>query len=284
MSAAHSLPPADTVEVVLAKIKDIAVLPQVVFKIMEMTGNEAASAGELESAIIVDPGFSAKLLALANSASFSLPKKVTSIREAVMFIGLRQVRQTAMAVGVFDMFVGKTDKESLRRRSWWRQSVDTALCARSLSERFNAGSPELAYTTGLLHLIGKTLLDRYESKEYEKVTLLCERGVTDFQAEQAVYGCHHILVAEGAAKKWGFPEELAMGLNYMQLHEDPKVSQARAILAVSHRIASIARDGADGGANLPEWAVPALPPAAQDQAKLVEAGLAAIAAGAHLHM
>ncbi len=110
----------DPIDRILSQCGDVAVLPQVVFKIMEMTGDDSSSAHALERAIVVDPGFSIKLLAQANSAYYSLPKKVTSIKEAIMFVGFKSVRQLAMAVGVFDMFVGKTDKDSLRRRGWWR--------------------------------------------------------------------------------------------------------------------------------------------------------------------
>ncbi|HXH59835.1 MAG TPA: HDOD domain-containing protein, partial [Fimbriimonadaceae bacterium] len=117
----------EAVEIVLASTKEVAVLPQVVYKIMEMTSSTDSSAAMLERAIIIDPGFSTKILTQANSAYYALPRKVTSIKEAVAFLGFRAVRQLAMAVGVFDLFLGKTDAESIRRRGWWRHSLDTAL-------------------------------------------------------------------------------------------------------------------------------------------------------------
>ena len=152
-----------------SRINEIAVLPHVVFKVLEISSSTDTPASAMEKAIIIDPGFSSKLLMLANSAYYSLPRKVSSIREATTFLGFKAVRQLAMTVGVFDLFVGKTDKESLRRRTWWRHSVDTAVCCRWLAAEAKSVSSEEAYTCGLLHYIGRTLLDRIGEANYEEV-------------------------------------------------------------------------------------------------------------------
>lgn len=272
---------------ILTKGGDVAVLPQVVFKIMEMTGDDTSSAMALEKAIVVDPGFSIKLLAQANSAYYSLPKKVTSIKEAILFVGLKSVRQLAMAVGVFDMFVGKTDKDSLRRRGWWRNSLDAAVCSRELAAKFPSVSQDEAYTCGLLHLIGKTILDRYDPAKYEKVELLIQHGATDRQAEKAVYGCDHVEIAMASAKNWGFPDLLVAGLNYRDdecgLGTDRQIA---ALVSTAHAISKIAIDGgpdaAEGPDRIPGWAIEALG-ITQDQVDpLITTGVEAISNAARL--
>lgn len=214
MSAVPIEPMPTAVEQVLSRSKDISVMPQVVFKIMEMTGKEDQSAIMLEKAIIVDPGFSARMLTQANSAAFALPKKVTSIREAIAFIGFSRVRQLAMTVGVFDLFVGKTDRESLRRRSWWRHSVETANVGKMVAEISRTVDPDVSYTGNLLHLIGKTILCRFDTKAYDQVDDLITEGKTDREAEKIVFGCDHIQVGVGASIKWSFPPELISAMEY----------------------------------------------------------------------
>ena len=189
--------PENPVDKIVSQVKDVAVLPQVVFKIMETTGNTETSPAELERDIIVDPGFSAKVLAMANSAHFALPKRVTSIRDAIAFLGLKQVRQLAMHAGVFDLFVGKTDKESLRRRAWWRHSLDTAVCAKWMAGQLRGLNPEEAYAAGLLHLIGKTIMDRSDPEMYSMVMMASEKAVPTLIAEKHFFGCNHVAV--GAA-------------------------------------------------------------------------------------
>lgn len=232
------------VQGVLAKVGDVAVLPQVVYKIMEATGSAETTAQAVESQILVDPGFASKVLAQANSAYYALPKKVTSIREAVMFLGFKAVRQLAMAAGVFDLFVGKTDRESLRRRTWWRHSLDTAICCKGLAPLFPGIDPDEAYTCGLLHVIGKTLMDRADPEAYNKVEFLTSKGASVCQAELAVFKCTHSEVNVAAALKWGFPPVLVSGVDY-QHEPDPSdpAGRTRALVALCSAVAQSAVDG-----------------------------------------
>lgn len=272
---------------ILDQVGEIAVLPQVVFKVMEMTGSDNSSASELERAIVVDPGFSARLLTLANSAYFALPRKVTSLREAVVFIGFKAVRQMAMTIGVFDMFLGKTDRESLRRRSWWRRSLDAAVCGKTLAEELTPDlNADSCYTCGLLHLIGKNLLDRHNPEQYNKVEFLIAKGASDFMAENAVYGCHHMELNAAAALRWGFPEELQAGLQYgLEPAENEIGTRMRAMTSLSAAVARSAIDGAKSGeANhgVPMWALQVLEVSEDRVEYLLEQGAAAVASARHL--
>jgi|GEM_PF-341282 len=227
----------DPIAKVLGKVGDIAVLPQVVCQVVEATGSEDASVKKLEETILIDPGLSARLLIQANSVHYALPNKVTTIREAVMFLGFKGVRQIAMAVGVFDLFLGKTDRDSMRRRTWWKQSLDTAMVCRGMADFIPEVNSDEAYTCGLLHLIGKTILDRYSPSDYLRVQQVVDQGAPDVLAERAVFGCDHIAIAAAAAQKWGFPEVLALGLNYFTpVHEFNQINALRATTALGSKV------------------------------------------------
>lgn len=281
MSAQPIEKPTSAVDRILAKASEVAVLPQVVFKIMEMTGSENASASSLETAIVIDPGFSARILTQANSAYFALPRKVTSIREAIMFVGFKSVRQLAMTIGVFDMFLGKNDRGSLRRRGWWRQSLDTAVCAKAIAEQQRMVDPDIAFTCGLLHLIGKTLLDRYDPVLFDKVVALMDRGAPDFMAEKAVFDCDHIEVNMGASTLWGFPEELIAGLDYLQPPCEGSEGMAiRALTAAASRIARQTVEGInpnDVSLMVPDWAIEGLNWTPESAEQMIAIGKQAIA-------
>ena len=270
------------VEKVMSRTKEIAVMPQVVYKIMEMTSTTDSSAALLEKAIVIDPGFSAKILMQANSAYYALPRKVTSIREAVAFLGFRAVRQLAMAVGVFDLFVGKTDKESLRRRAWWRHSLDTAVCCRFIAQKLGLRVGDEAYTVGLLHYIGKTLMDRSSPADYEKVMLLVEKGATDLQAERAVFGCDHIEVGMAATKGWGFPDVLVGGLDYVNGSlEGGETNTICALVGLSDRIARIAVEGKGNSVvSMDSWTLQVLNIDEETLQKMIDESTEAIAAAA----
>jgi HD-like signal output (HDOD) protein len=234
----------------------------------------------MEKAITIDPGFSTKILTLANSAYFGLPKRVTSIKEALMFLGYKSVRNLAMTVGAFDMFVGKNDEESLRRRMWWRHSVDTAVCAKWLSKLAPSLSSDEAYTCGLLHLLGKTLLDRFGEGNYTECSHAIEAGTPVLDAERAVYGCDHVEVAVAAARKWGFPESLVQGLRYIEAPAlDDAFKVERAATALASSIAKLARQGLDTEHfDVPLWAFTYLKLPGEKAVSIVDEGIAEITA------
>jgi HD-like signal output (HDOD) protein len=277
------------VERLLGRVNELAVLPHVIYKVLELSGTADSSMNEIERAIVVDPGFSSRLLAMANSAYYALPKKVTSIREAIMFLGFKTIRQIAMTVGMYDMFVGKTDKESLRRRAWWRHSIDTAVCCRWLGKETRRVPPDEAYTCGLLHYIGKTLLDRFGGEDYELVEALAAQGIPTMFAEQEIYGCDHMDVALAAATKWGFPDSLLCALPYE--HEpdaDDLFSANRACVAVASRITTWAVESQTHEIaeerRFPSWAIAGLGIPEEREAEFVERGIQAIAEAASMQV
>lgn len=255
MSALPSPTNNQALEAILSRVNEIAVLPHAVYKILEISGSDSGAVGELERVIKVDPGFSTRLLAHSNCAFYGLPKKVTSIKDAVMFLGFKSVRQMAMTVGFFELFAGKNDKESLRRRAWWRNSLDTAIAAKMLAEKTKQMDADEAYTIGLLHLVGKTILDRANPGAYEKVEALVASGMNDCAAEQAVFHCDHVDVGCGACSKWCLPTTIVEGLNYTSSHQSQ--SPVGAIIAMAATIAETALRGQDAQ-SVPEWALDVL--------------------------
>lgn len=221
------------VEEILSSIGELAAMPQVVYKVIELTASTNTSAQEIENAISIDPGFSSKVLILVNSAFYALPRKVTSIREAATFLGYKTIRQLALTVGVFDMFVGKNDIGSLRRRTWWRHSVDTAVCARSIAQHLTIMNQEDAYSCGLLHDIGKSLMDRYNPELYIDVEKLIEEGYDNITAERQVFGCTHEEVGKAAALNWHLPAILceSIGAHHSGRFEENPESVALTSLA-----------------------------------------------------
>ena len=266
---------------VTAKVGDLAALPHVIFKVLEISAESADTAGiEMERAIVIDPGFSSRILIHANSAAYGLPRKLVSIKEAIAFLGYRAIRNAAMTVGVFDLFVGKNDRASLRRRMWWRHSLDSAVCGRWLSRELRIAYPEEAYTCGLLHLLGKTLLDKLGDPDYSQVEALEASGMGTVQAELQVFGVDNVSLASGAACKWGLPQDLVQGLRYTESSEMGPPPPLGALTAIADFIASCATDGWDPNLeneHIPGWAMTLLNVPIEKFESLVHGGLAVIA-------
>ncbi|HXH62335.1 MAG TPA: HDOD domain-containing protein, partial [Fimbriimonadaceae bacterium] len=116
-----------------------------------------------------------------------------------------------------------------------------------VSERQGLKLSDEGYTAGLLHYLGKTLLDRADSSKYEKVALLMANDVSDVQAEKAVYGCDHVEVGRAATERWGFPEVLLAGMEYQdEPAPDDRFKLVKALVRASDRIAKLAVEGNSG--------------------------------------
>lgn len=239
---------------ILSRVSEIAVLPQVLHQLMEITDSQDGSPADIEKAVSIDPGFSAKLLAMANSAQFALPRKISSIREACMMLGFKQIRSIAVSAGVFDLFVGKNDRESVRRRDWWRFSVDSASMAKWVASQVGQPADE-AYTCGLLHYVGKTLIDQSDPTAYDKVMHVVERGAPERLAEKIIFAVDHVDVAQEMGRRWRFPDHLIEGLNYL---DDPNetgvVSRLGAVVNIADALVKIGRYGKPENTDKPVFA------------------------------
>jgi putative nucleotidyltransferase with HDIG domain len=230
-------------ESVVQKVKDLAALPQVVHQIIHLTNNPNASVKDLERLISIDQGMSMRVLNTVNSAYYGFSRKIASIKDAVVLLGFKAVRNLAMTVSVFDLFVGKTDRQNLRRGKWWRHSIDTALCARLIASQVAGVSPDEAYTAGLLHDIGKPLLDRYGGTPYEQVEDLVAQGVPELAAERQVYGCDHAEVGRAVSQHWGFPEKLveAIGCHHTESANGLGDAPLTAVVVLANHVAHLLR-------------------------------------------
>ncbi len=230
-----------TLEQILADAGDLAALPQVVMRVIEISNDPGASAADLERVIATDPALAAKILTLANSAYFGMPRRLSSLREAVVFLGFKSVRTLALSVTSFALFMGKSDADALIRRSVWRHSLDTAQCARTLTtllppsvhESFGA---EEAFTAGLLHDIGKMALDHSRHSLYVSLAAQAEReNVRYFEVEARTLPLEHGMIGAAMAQQWNLPPPLCEAIAF---HHTPRAAQINPRLTATISLAN----------------------------------------------
>lgn len=232
---------------VVKNIGEIAMIPQVVMKVLDMTSNTRATTQELEEVIGKDQGLTSKVLTLANSSYYGLPRRVSSLREAVMFLGFRAVRNIAMTASCYNIFVGKSDSQSLLKRRIWRHSVDTSLLTRLVCAYAPDVVPDEAFAAGLLHDIGKAVLEQYYPQAMTQVVQTAERlTLRQHEAEEQILGFNHADVGLALAIQWNLPTALAEAIgchHYVQTATTaPKLV---AVVAIASDIANMIEDGID---------------------------------------
>jgi HD-like signal output (HDOD) protein len=231
---------------VVQSIGELAVLPQVVMKVLDMTSNTRATTQELEEVIGQDQALTSKVLTLANSSYYGLPRRVSSLREAVMFLGFRVVRNIAMTASCYNIFIGKSDSQSLLKRRIWKHSVDTSLLTRLVCAYAPDVVPDEAFAAGLLHDIGKTVLEQYYPQAMLQVVQTAERlGIRHHEAEEQILGFNHADVGLALAIQWNLPIALGEALGYHHcISAASAAPRLVAVVAVASEVSNMLEDGA----------------------------------------
>ncbi len=213
-----------TAEDMVADAGDLAALPQVVMKVIALTGDTTATAAQIEQVIGSDQALTARILTLANSSYYGLPRRISSLREAVVFLGYKTVRSLATTITAFNVFVGKSDTESLVRRDLWKHALNTALCGKKIASTVSAaGISDEIFTAALLHDIGKTLMQQHLPHQFlAAVDAAKERGVAFHQVEQEFLPVTHAEVGALLATRWNLPPLLVEAIGH---HHTPRLAQ-----------------------------------------------------------
>ena len=190
-------------------MENIQPIPQVVLKILRLIDNEEYEIKTLAEEIRKDQVISARTIKLCNSVAFSGSSKVESLDQALVFLGMRLLVKLVISVSVNELFDHSGLGYSLCKGGLYHHAVGTAIISEKLAEYTGSVKPGLAYTAGLLHDIGKVVLDQSIASAYPLFyRRLYEEENNFLEAENEILGFDHAQVGNKLARKWLFPESL----------------------------------------------------------------------------
>lgn len=196
-------------------VEELPTLPNVMFEVLAVAEDEKSTAGDLEEIIMRDQALSAKVLKVANSAYYGIPRTVETVSRATVLLGFQTVVGLALTVSVYDTLWGSGKGHYLDRRDLWKHSLGVATGARLLSANSKGKEGAVAFTAGMLHDIGKTVLDSHLPEEYGKVVEMCHRErVPIHQAEGEILGVDHAELGNKVALRWQLPEVLCESIRF----------------------------------------------------------------------
>lgn len=215
--------PTAKINIVLRKVKDIPSLPEIVTKVMELVSNPMSSAAELSKVIAHDPGLTTRVLRLVNSAYYGFPKQISSVQQAIMILGFTTMRGLVLSTSIFKIFTPKDSKtgKTIDYKYFWKHSIATALCARVIAARVGMTEVGDAFSCGILHDIGKVVLDQYDHSDYVEVFKLLGNKYTSqdlINAEEQIIGVNHADIGYRVADKWNLPINLSESI---RCHHNP---------------------------------------------------------------
>lgn len=223
---------------VLRKLKDLPPMPQIVFKARQVIADPDSEMAELADLLESDQAIAAKVLKLANSAYYGLSGKVSSIRHASSLLGYKALGQLISMVGSASV-LGKTlGGYDLDSAGAWRHSLMAASASRIIALRHHRDLEGDAFSAGLIHDVGKLVLDNYvleRKDEFERITAGGRRSM--LAAEQHLLGLDHADIGYEVCKHWNIPETISNAIRY---HHNPGKSDRDALCYIVFMANSIA--------------------------------------------
>jgi putative nucleotidyltransferase with HDIG domain len=201
---------------VLKEIEHLPTLPQVVTKVLAMTDSDKFNALDLSREM--DQSLSAKVLKMANSAYYGARavRKVNNIHHAIVIIGFDAVKEIILTTSLFHTFRDSQEVKSLQ--PLWQHSLECALVAKRMAWVYRYDAMDEAYLVGLIHDIGKLVIQQYFPEQFRLIKGKNDNGVEDLEAEKEILGMNHASIAGRLAEHWNFPEAIVESIAQ---HHDP---------------------------------------------------------------
>ncbi len=204
---------------ILEQVQALPPLPDTAIKLMSVVNEPSSTVDEIVEAIRYDQAVTTDVLKLCNSAYFGLSRQVTSLNDAMMYLGTVKVLQLVMGVHTNALLAKEQVGYGLEPGVLWKHSVAVALASAEFAQRLKLPNVGLPYTAGLLHDIGKVILNEYVAEEFtEIVRRVTEDKLSFIEAEEQVLGFSHEQVGALLAEQWKLPDAIVRCIRH---HHDP---------------------------------------------------------------
>lgn len=216
-----------------ALVRRLKPIPQVALKILRMVDNQDYQFSDIADEVKQDQTISAKVLHICNSSFFGRGRKVDSIERALTNLGERNLIKFIVSAFLEQFFFSEAGGYSICKGGLYYHALGTAQLAERLARLTGVSRPDLAYTGGLLHDIGKVALDQYVAASqpffYRRVM---DHEWSAIEAEQQLLGADHTVLGATIADYWGFPDSLKAVARY---HHTPELTpEQRQLVSLVH--------------------------------------------------
>jgi HD-like signal output (HDOD) protein len=215
-------------------------MSEVAHALIQTLNDDDASVPQVRDLIAKDPALSAKLLRLANSAQFGLPRGVGTLDDAITMVGMSKVRTLALGACLSESFPNLPD---LDRKEFWRSSMACAGYSQWLANRLSIDG-QLAWLTGMMLRLGELLIAQADPDTLREIEKLPHLPGVRWQREQRLVGFTEGQITAELARRWNFPPQMVQAL---QRSADPITEQAFSRLGAVVHLAGLLAETEDAG-------------------------------------
>lgn len=211
-----------SIEEIVQKTTDLPSIPAAALAVMREAESETGSANSVAHHIAQDQALAARVLRLSNSAFYGLAGEVTDLQESVVVLGMRCVRNLAMVASTYPWMVKPLTGYCLGPKEMWTHSFGVAIAAQEITKLTRTGDPDVAFTAGLLHNLGKVALSIWlENRIPMFIAVANQEDLTFNEVERKLLGYDHAEVGEYLGKQWNLPKQIREAIRY---HHEPSAA------------------------------------------------------------
>ncbi len=219
--------------------------PKSVQRILELTRDVNCTAKDLVQVVDKDPVVTVKILRVVNSAYYSLPKQITSINHALVYLGFNTIKNLALSIAAIGM-LPKDNAAGFDGQQYLLHSLATATIAKHLAARVDDADPMDCFIAGLLHDFGKVVFAQFMPTDFRLALDMSKETQTSLaMALRRVIGADHAVVGAMLVEKWRFAPNLIETIRY-QHPEDLKDTGMIACVFAANQISKKLKFGFGG--------------------------------------
>ncbi len=220
-------------EQIVKAINSVPTLPSIYHKIIKVMSNKKSTFDDIANVISKDQAAALKVLKVANSPFFGVSRTITTIKDAIMYLGFIEIRNIVVALSVINLIEKDKKFKTFKPRDFWRHSLAVGIASRMIAQHFDKSSLDKVFLAGILHDVGKLVLFTYFEDQYVEVQkYITENRVFLVEAEKEVLGFTHCEIGHKLLTKWNLSDYLIKAVSY---HEQGLVgNDFNSIVAAVH--------------------------------------------------
>ena len=217
VSSTHTTP-----EELISQTTELVSLPDIYVRIKAVIYDPNSTMTDVADVLSHDPAICARMLKVANSAFFSVPSKVETVKAAIRLLGTQQVHDLVLAATITKTFPD-IPGNLISMEDFWINSLRCGLLARLLAEQCNSRDGERFFLASLLHDMGHLIMYQTVPEESQEALITARQDNKPlYMVERDIVGCDYGQVGSQLMQSWNFPENWVQAVRY---HNDPADAQ-----------------------------------------------------------
>lgn len=232
---------------IVQRIETIGTVPTAVAQVFGLINDPKTSMADFERVVRPDVGLTANLLRCANSAYYRASREITSVRDAIARMGMRRVFEVAAGASFARAVPAVLTGYGTTAVSYWEHSVAVAVLADRIGREAGFTYPDLAFTAGLLHDLGKIVVSGW--LDANPALRVPAAGLVTLELERELMGATHAEFGEALCLKWNLPRDIGGAARWHHAAGDAPSATLRYLSTVV-QVADQAAHGAGFGEGL----------------------------------